>query len=168
MNKNTKITLGVIGGILACGIMGMSSEYDNTTLGTNTIPVVANVVTQNTLLNKTSVNTIIENTIEQTETKETNTIQKNNNSESTTKNDSSSSNNKTNSSNKSNNTAKENVTSSSEKTTTDYSKSTIVYITNTGEKYHRSGCSSLRKSKIEISLDKAKKQGYSACSRCDP
>lgn len=40
------------------------------------------------------------------------------------------------------------------------------YITETGSKYHISGCSSLRKSKIEISLADAKAQGYTACGIC--
>ena len=43
----------------------------------------------------------------------------------------------------------------------------IVYVTNTGEKYHRSWCSYLR-SKNPITKDKAISQGYSACSRCMP
>lgn len=45
-------------------------------------------------------------------------------------------------------------------------QSTTVYITNTGEKYHRDGCQYLRQSKIAISLYDAKKQGYTACSQC--
>ena len=46
-------------------------------------------------------------------------------------------------------------------------ESTItVYITKTGTKYHRSGCSYLSKSKIAISLSDAKAAGYSPCSRC--
>lgn len=44
----------------------------------------------------------------------------------------------------------------------------IVYVTATGEKYHRAGCSSLSKSKIPISLSEAIAQGYTPCSRCDP
>lgn len=44
--------------------------------------------------------------------------------------------------------------------------SETVYITNTGEKYHRSGCQYLRQSKIAISLDDAINKGYTACSRC--
>lgn len=44
--------------------------------------------------------------------------------------------------------------------------SETVYITKTGNKYHKSWCSYLRKSKIAISLDNAKSQGYTACSRC--
>ena len=42
-----------------------------------------------------------------------------------------------------------------------------VYITRTGKKYHRGSCSSLRRSKIPISLAEAK-QGYGPCARCDP
>lgn len=45
-------------------------------------------------------------------------------------------------------------------------QSQTVYITNTGEKYHRDGCQYLRQSKIAISLYDAKNQGYTACSRC--
>ena len=47
-------------------------------------------------------------------------------------------------------------------------KSTTVYITNTGAKYHRSWCSYLRRSKIAISLSSAKNEGYTPCSRCNP
>lgn len=43
-----------------------------------------------------------------------------------------------------------------------------VYITNTGDKYHRSGCSSLRRSCIPISRSSAISQGYGACKRCRP
>ena len=45
---------------------------------------------------------------------------------------------------------------------------TTVYITNTGEKYHRAGCRYLSKSKIAISLSKAKAEGYTPCSVCKP
>lgn len=41
-----------------------------------------------------------------------------------------------------------------------------VYITRTGEKYHESWCSSLRKSKIPISLSEAEAQGYEPCKNC--
>ncbi len=43
-----------------------------------------------------------------------------------------------------------------------------VYITNTGEKYHLDGCSSLSKSKISTSLESAKSRGYEPCKRCNP
>lgn len=43
-----------------------------------------------------------------------------------------------------------------------------VYVTETGEKYHRSGCQYLRKSKISISLWDAVSHGYDRCSKCNP
>lgn len=46
--------------------------------------------------------------------------------------------------------------------------STAVYVTKTGEKYHRSGCQYLRKSKISISLQDAVSSGYEPCSKCNP
>ena len=45
--------------------------------------------------------------------------------------------------------------------------SIVVYVTNTGSKYHVAGCSYLR-SKNSITLADAKTQGYSPCSRCNP
>lgn len=43
----------------------------------------------------------------------------------------------------------------------------VVYVTRTGSKYHRYGCSYL-KSCIKTTLSSAKSSGYSACSRCNP
>ena len=43
----------------------------------------------------------------------------------------------------------------------------VIYITNTGECYHRGTCSYL-KSKIETTKEKAKAMGLRACSRCRP
>jgi micrococcal nuclease len=43
-----------------------------------------------------------------------------------------------------------------------------VYVTNTGERYHREGCSSLRRSRIPISLGEAVRSGYDPCSICKP
>ncbi len=43
-----------------------------------------------------------------------------------------------------------------------------VYITKSGEKYHRGSCGYLSKSKIAIALDEAKATGYTPCSRCKP
>lgn len=43
-----------------------------------------------------------------------------------------------------------------------------VYITKTGECYHRDGCSSLRKSKIPISVSDAQARGYRPCKNCNP
>ncbi len=44
---------------------------------------------------------------------------------------------------------------------------TIVYITKTGECYHKDGCSSLSHSKIEITLQNAV-SNYRPCKRCKP
>lgn len=45
-------------------------------------------------------------------------------------------------------------------------KETIVYITNSGKKYHLSGCRNLSKSKIPIDLSTARKN-YSPCTICN-
>lgn len=47
-------------------------------------------------------------------------------------------------------------------------KSITVYTTNSGEKYHRAGCSSLRKSSYATSLTDARAAGYEPCRRCKP
>jgi micrococcal nuclease len=46
--------------------------------------------------------------------------------------------------------------------------SATVYITETGDKYHRSGCHMLSESKIPISLAKAVRRGYGPCGICKP
>jgi hypothetical protein len=46
--------------------------------------------------------------------------------------------------------------------------SDTVYITDTGKKYHRDGCSSLAKSKIPISRADAIARGYGPCGNCHP
>lgn len=51
---------------------------------------------------------------------------------------------------------------------TSESGTSIVYITETGEKYHRSNCNYLFKSKISIDLEEAKYEGYTPCSKCKP
>lgn len=43
-----------------------------------------------------------------------------------------------------------------------------VYITDTGSKYHRSGCRYLSRSEHAISLSDALARGYDACSVCRP
>ena len=43
-----------------------------------------------------------------------------------------------------------------------------VYVTNSGGKYHRDGCSSLSRSKIAVSLSDALRSGYEACLLCGP
>lgn len=47
-------------------------------------------------------------------------------------------------------------------------KETVVYITNTGAKYHNGGCRTLKDSKIETTLSSAKAQGYEPCGICHP
>ena len=44
--------------------------------------------------------------------------------------------------------------------------SATVYITKSGKKYHRDGCSSLAKSKISTTKSKAVAQGYTPCAKC--
>lgn len=46
------------------------------------------------------------------------------------------------------------------------SKEVTVYVTKTGGKYHLDGCKYLGKGKKAISLNNAKSQGYTPCSRC--
>ena len=47
-----------------------------------------------------------------------------------------------------------------------YGPGEVVYITDTGEKYHRDGCRYLKKSKHAIGLNDAKAMGYTACKVC--
>lgn len=44
----------------------------------------------------------------------------------------------------------------------------VVYITRTGEKYHRGTCSYLKSSKIAVTLQEAVSRGFTPCSRCNP
>ncbi|MCD8158607.1 MAG: MBL fold metallo-hydrolase, partial [Clostridiales bacterium] len=48
------------------------------------------------------------------------------------------------------------------------SNSPIVYVTKTGSKYHRAGCSYLDDSAYEITLSDAENMGLTPCSRCKP
>jgi hypothetical protein len=43
----------------------------------------------------------------------------------------------------------------------------VVYVTDTGTKYHRGGCSSLRASRYPLALKEASKY-YSPCKNCNP
>ncbi len=58
------------------------------------------------------------------------------------------------------------VTVKAKKTTSNDTSTNTVYITETGEKYHRYGCRYLRKSCIPVSLRSALDCGYEACSVC--
>lgn len=53
-------------------------------------------------------------------------------------------------------------------TGTETPSSAIVYVTQSGKKYHADGCKYLSKSKTAISLTDAKSRGYSPCSKCHP
>ena len=44
----------------------------------------------------------------------------------------------------------------------------IVYVTESGGKYHSEDCGYLRKSKYSITLENAIREGYTRCTRCDP
>jgi micrococcal nuclease len=44
----------------------------------------------------------------------------------------------------------------------------VVYVTNSGKKYHLEDCRSLRRSKIALDLADAVKSGYGPCSICKP
>lgn len=44
---------------------------------------------------------------------------------------------------------------------------TIVYVTNSGEKYHRENCSYLKSSR-SMTIAQAEASGYTPCSRCSP
>jgi hypothetical protein len=43
-----------------------------------------------------------------------------------------------------------------------------VYVTKSGKKYHRAGCSSLSKSAIPMTKSEAEAKGYTPCARCKP
>ena len=60
------------------------------------------------------------------------------------------------------------ITSEENDNTSSDIKEITVYITETGEKYHKDGCKYLSKSKIPISLSEAVSEGYGACSVCKP
>lgn len=47
-----------------------------------------------------------------------------------------------------------------------YRHENIVYVTNSGKKYHKQGCSYLKSSHIMISLEQAGMEGKEPCSRC--
>ncbi len=54
------------------------------------------------------------------------------------------------------------------KAVTPPSTDTVVYITETGAKYHRAGCQYLRHSSIPIERAEAIRRGYTPCSVCRP
>ena len=65
------------------------------------------------------------------------------------------------------NTVSSSDNSSNQTVSTD-KKEITVFVTKSGKKYHSEGCQYLKKSKIPISFDNAKSQGFTSCSRCKP
>lgn len=59
-------------------------------------------------------------------------------------------------------------TSDSNKDIATSSKSNVVYITDSGNKYHKSGCSYLKNNKTKTTVEKAKNAGYEPCKICKP
>lgn len=57
-------------------------------------------------------------------------------------------------------------TTTKETTTNHKETSGTYYVTQSGKKYHIASCSYLSKSKIAITMDRIKAEGYSPCSRC--
>lgn len=47
-------------------------------------------------------------------------------------------------------------------------KSATLYVTKTGKRYHRSACRFLSVSKSPITLEDAKRRGYTPCKTCKP
>lgn len=45
---------------------------------------------------------------------------------------------------------------------------TVVYVTNSGRRYHLENCGALRNSRIAVTLTDAVKSGYRPCARCNP
>ncbi len=52
--------------------------------------------------------------------------------------------------------------------TTHAQAGSTVYLTKSGTKFHRDGCSSLSKSKIAIAYEDAVERGFEPCGRCKP
>jgi endonuclease YncB( thermonuclease family) len=46
--------------------------------------------------------------------------------------------------------------------------SVIVYVTKSGEKFHKKGCSHLTESATKITIKEAKEKGYQPCKTCEP
>lgn len=57
-------------------------------------------------------------------------------------------------------------TTDKETTKAESSESGYCYVTSSGTKYHKNGCSYLKKSKTKMTVQEAKDCGYSPCSRC--
>jgi hypothetical protein len=49
---------------------------------------------------------------------------------------------------------------------TEQKKECTVYVTKSGKRYHRTGCSSLRRSRIALIRREAVRRGYTPCKGC--
>ena len=58
------------------------------------------------------------------------------------------------------------VTAGQQPDSTQQKKECVVYVTKSGKRYHKAGCSSLRYSKIALARSAAVKRGYTPCKRC--
>lgn len=65
-------------------------------------------------------------------------------------------------------TGEQDVVTSSANATQSETEEVMVHITKTGKKYHSAGCSYLKESDTEVSLEDAKAMGLTPCSRCNP
>jgi len=60
------------------------------------------------------------------------------------------------------------ITVAPKETTSQTNNDVVVYRGNTGTKYHRSGCRTLKNGQIEMTLSEAKDMGLEACKVCKP
>ena len=58
------------------------------------------------------------------------------------------------------------VTTQTAATSQDNENESFCYVTSSGTKYHKDGCSYLKKSKTQMTVSEAESGGYSPCSRC--
>ena len=65
-------------------------------------------------------------------------------------------------------TKAQDVVTSSANVTQSETADVMVHITRTGKKYHNAGCSYLKESDTEVSLEDAKAMGLTPCSKCNP
>lgn len=146
---------------------------NNTSISENIIGNQISTTTENTsAVEKNTTKTESKDNKKSQSSKTTNTSSLNNNastsSKSTNKTKSSSSTtnvSSTSSNSKNKSTSNKTSTLTTQSTT---SNSATVYITDTGEKYHKAGCQYLKNSSHAISKSNAISRGYTACSKCKP
>lgn len=177
-NSNIKYVLIVVIGIaLLGGLMNLSKSDETSVAETN----IVNNIKYNNVYNSTSVkdndidNDIKTNTIKNSkvdyESSENNssnsTVEKSVKSENTNNKTSATSKSSTSSTNK-NNTTTTASPSSYTSTSTNDKNSKTVWIGNTGTKYHRESCGTLKGKGHEITLKEAIAEGREPCKVCKP